>query len=648
MCGLTGVVTLDGRPPDLDAFARMVPLLAHRGPDAQGVHAVGPALLGHRRLSIVDIEGGQQPMGNDDLTVWVVFNGEIFNHVELRRDLEARGHLFRTRSDTEVLLRAYLERGVDCVRDFNGQWSFAIWDARTERLFASRDRLGVRPFYFTRTERALVFGSEIKTLLGYPGVRRELDPVGIDQILTIWSTMPPRTAFAGISELPPGSSLLLERGDVRTWRHFELDYSELDARSDDDIAEELRATLIDAARLRFQRADVPVGAYLSGGLDSAVITGMVRRFTDAPLKTFSVTFEDAEFDESEHQRRVVDYLGVDHHEVRCRAEDIGRVFPDVVWHAEQPMVRTGPAPMFLLSRLVRDHGHKVVLTGEGADELLGGYDIFKEAKVRRFWARQPGSKLRPLLLRKLYPYIPGIQRQPDAYLQSFFHARPEDLDSPFFSHLPRWELTRRLSVFYSDAMRARLEGVDPYAALAAELPEAYGRWDPFCQAQYLETRYLLPGYILSSQGDRMGMAHGIEGRFPFLDHRVAALAARIPPRLKMRVLDEKHVLKRAAGDLIPPFLHERPKQPYRAPETASFFDPDTGRARFEWVEELLSERQLADGGVFNPRAVRRLVDKARGGRLIGVKDGMGLVVALSTQLLKHRFIDGMGSTSDGN
>jgi len=647
VCGIAGAVGVDGKPVSPEAIRRMVALLQHRGPDEQAVHVDGAVGLGHARLSIVDLAAGQQPMCSADGSVWIVFNGEIYNHVELRAELESRGHVFRTRSDTEVLLHCYLDKGEECVDSLNGQWAFAVWDTRSRRLFASRDRLGIRPFYYTRTRDHLIFGSEMKALLSFPGVPRELDLVGIDQILSFWSTVPPRTVFSGISELPPGCSLSFEAGQLRTWPYFQLDYSDIDGRSEDDLAEELRSLLIDSARLRFQRADVPVGAYLSGGLDSSVITGVVRRYVDVPLETFSVTFEDAEFDESEHQRRVIDYLGVDHHEVRCRTEDIGRVFPEVVWHTEQPVVRTAPAPMFLLSKLVRDNGYKVVLTGEGSDELLGGYDIFKEAKVRRFWAKQPDSKLRPLLLRKLYPYIPGIQRQSDAFLQSFFYARPSDLQSPFFSHLPRWELTRKLSLFYSEDTKAALAGVDPYDTMRGELPEGFGAWPAFCQAQFLETRYLMPGYILSSQGDRMGMAHGIEGRFPFLDHRVVALAARLPPRVKMKVLDEKYLLKKAAGDLIPPFLRTRPKQPYRAPEAASFFDGGGGAARFEWVEELLSEGKLADSGIFNPRAVRRLVEKARRGKVVGVKDGMSLVAVLSTQLVWEQFIHRLERSQDG-
>ncbi len=386
------------------------------------------------------------------------------------------------------------------------------------------------------------------------------------------------------------------------------------------------------------RSDVPVGAYLSGGIDSAVTTAMIRRYTDVALTTFSVAFEDPEFDEGPFQREAVAHLGIrDHHETVCRAEDIGRVFPEVIWHAEQPIVRTAPAPLYLLSRLVRDNGYKVVLTGEGSDEVLGGYDIFKEAKIRRFMAERPDSPRRALLLKRLYPYIPALQSQSPAYLQAFFQARPADLGSPFFSHLPRWNLGSRLGVFLSDDVVQATRDYRPEDDLLGDLPGDFGEWAPFCQAQYLETSGLLPGYILSSQGDRMQMANSVEGRCPFLDYRIAEFAGRLPPSLKMKVLNEKYILKRAAGDLIPPALRKRPKQPYRSMEIPSFFDTARGRARFDYVDELLSSDAIRDGGLFNPAAVGRLVDKARSGGAIGVKDGMALVTILSTQLTVAQF-----------
>jgi asparagine synthase (glutamine-hydrolysing) len=644
MCGITGFVDLRGEGGDTGPLRAMIERIGHRGPDENGMFVDGPCALGHVRLSIVDLAAGQQPMSSDDGRFTIVFNGEIFNHADLRAKLIKAGHRFRTRCDTEVILHAYREKGAACVDDFNGQWAFAIWDARERVLFMSRDRLGIRPLYYVKTADKFVFGSEVKAILTHPSVTRRLNPRALNDLLTVWTTVPPETLFEGVMELPPGHSLRLKGRDLSIERFWQLDYPEVDReKSEDHYASELLELLVDATRLRFQSADVPVGAYLSGGLDSTLITSVARRFTDAKLRTFSVTFEDAEFDESSYQRQAIDHLQVDHQQVLCRKQDIADNFPDVIWHAEQPTVRTAPAPMYLLARLVREHGYKVVLTGEGADEMFGGYDIFKEAKVRRLWAERPESRLRPLLLRKLYPYLPALQKQSDDYLRAFFHARPDDLKSPFFSHLPRWDLTSKLSLFYSADLKGALAGHDTLRSIEQSLPERYAQWDPFCQAQFLESRYLLPGYLLSSQGDRMAMAHGVEGRFPFLDYRVVELAARIPPRLKMKVLNEKYLLKRAGRDLIPPFLHKRPKQPYRAPEALSFFDPATGKARAEYVDVMLSKDKLVEHGLFDPDPVQLLVAKARRGKVIGIRDGMALVSILSTQLVAEQFIHGLGS-----
>jgi asparagine synthase (glutamine-hydrolysing) len=618
----------------------MIERIRHRGPDAQTVQACGSVGLAHARLSIIDLETGAQPMRSVDGTTVIVFNGEIYNYIELRNELVRRGHRFRTQSDTETILAAYGEYGERCVERFNGQFSFAIWDEARRTLFCSRDRLGKKPFYYARPSGVFVFGSEMKAVLTHPSVPRALDLRALDQILTFWCPVPPRTIFTGVNELPPGHTLTLRDGNVSVKPYWQLHYElETNARTEVDYAEELRALLVDAVRLRMLRSDVPVGAYLSGGIDSTVITSMIRRYTDVPLKTFSVSFEDPEFDESRFQREAVAYLGLaDHHEALCRAEDIGRAFPDVIWHTEQPIVRTAPAPLFLLSRLVREQDYKVVLTGEGSDEMLGGYDIFKEAKVRRFLAAQPQSRSRPRLLKRLYPYMPAIQSQSPEYLQAFFRARPADLSSPFFSHLPRWELTSKTKMFLSPDARTELNGYRALDELADQLPAAYSGWDGFCQAQYLESTGLLPGYILAAQGDRVQMAHSVEGRCPFLDYRIAEFAARLPPTVKMRVLNEKYLLKRATADLIPPSLQRRPKQPYRSMDVPSFFDAAARRSRFEYVEALLSEKALRDTGLFSPDAVMRLVDKARDGTVIGVKDSMALVAILSTQLTVAQFV----------
>jgi asparagine synthase (glutamine-hydrolysing) len=642
MCGIAGFFALEGGLPPAASrrvLEGMAETLRHRGPDDGGVYLDARAGLAHRRLSIVDLTAsGRQPLSSADGRIWVTFNGEIFNYVELRRELEGRGHAFRSSSDTETIVQAYAERGPGCVESFNGDFAYALWDRGAQRLVLARDRMGVRPLYYTIVGGILVFASEVKALLEYPGIRAELDPAALAQCFTFWFPLAPRTPYRGILELPPGHQLIAERGGISVAPYWRLAFppaqeARADARSEAQVAEELEALLEDATRIRL-RADVPVGAYLSGGFDSSATTALARRITPARLRTFSVGFERAEFDETPYQRAVVAALGTEHSELTCRAADIGACFPAVVRHMERPVLRTAPAPLYLLSGLVRRHGFKVVITGEGADEVFGGYDLFKEAAVRRFWSRQPSSAWRAALLRRLYPYLGAMQSQSQEYLRAFFRNGLERRDDPLFSHLPRFLLTQRALRFLSPELREALRGYDPMAELREQLPAGFGRWHPLSQAQYLETAYLLPGYILSAQGDRVSMAHAVEGRFPFLDHRVVEFAARIPPRMKLRGLREKHILRRALGRLLPAEVVERPKQPYRAPDSESFFGP----APAPWAAEALSEQTLRDAGYFDARAVGLLAAKCRAGAAVGTADNMALVGILSTQLLHGQFM----------
>jgi asparagine synthase (glutamine-hydrolysing) len=642
MCGIAGFYDRAGklRQPR-EVLEGMLATIRHRGPDASGFHLQEGIGLGHARLSIIDLATGHQPMANEDGSVWVTFNGEIFNYVELREDLLRQGHRFRTHSDTETIVHHYEEAGPSCVEAFNGDFAFALWDARRRRLVLARDRMGVRPLYYTFQDGAVVFASEVKALLAFPGVRATLDPLALDQTFTFWSPLAPRTPFRGILELPPGHVMVVEDGEVAIRPYWQLsfpaqsDEASATAEREEALAEELRELLIDATRLRL-RADVPVGAYLSGGLDSSVTTALIQRFTQSRLRTFSVGFETEEFDETRWQQEVVHALGTDHAATLSTRQAIAESFPSVIRHTERPILRTAPAPLFLLARLVREQGFKVVMTGEGADEILAGYDIFKEAKLRRFWSRQPASRWRPLLLRRLYPYLPGIQRQPQAYLEAFFRAGIENTGDPFFSHRPRWNVTARAKAFFSPDLRAELTGYDAVTELQAGLPAHFSTWHPLSQAQYLEAAYLLPGYILSSQGDRVAMAHAVEGRFPFLDHRVAELAARIPSRLRLKGLTEKHMLRKAVGTYLPPVIAQRPKQPYRAPEAQSFL----GQHPPEYVEELLSPAAIRRSGYFEAAAVEKLVRKCRGSAAIGIAENMAFVGILSVQLLDHLFVQG--------
>jgi asparagine synthase (glutamine-hydrolysing) len=398
--------------------------------------------------------------------------------------------------------------------------------------------------------------------------------------------------------------------------------------------------LVQATRLRL-RADVPVGAYLSGGLDSSVITTIIKNYTDSPLITFSVRFDDALYDEGRYQADLIKHLGTTHAELTCSSNDIARAFSEVVWHTEKPILRTAPTPLFLLSSLVRNHGIKVVLTGEGADEFLGGYNIFKEAKIRRFWARSPDSQWRPLLLNKLYPYMAQSKERPSYYWQTFFRNGLTETELPYYSHVPRWRNTATLKGLFSKEIKGALQGRDAIAQMEWFLDGDLSDWDCLSRAQYVEVAIFLSGYLLSSQGDRVAMAHSVEGRFPFLDHNVVEFCSLIPPKYKLNGLNEKYILKKCWEKEIPASILKRPKQPYRAPDSACFL----GARRPELVETLLSEKELARTGIFNARDVARLLKRIENsnGRPASARDDMAVAGILSTQLLHHHFIDELPS-----
>ncbi|MCL4294801.1 MAG: asparagine synthase (glutamine-hydrolyzing) [Anaerolineae bacterium] len=645
MCGIVGVLNLkDCAPIEENVLRQMLALIRHRGPDQFGLFRDERIGLGNARLSIIDMHTGQQPIANEDETLWIVFNGEIFNYVELRPGLEARGHRFTTTTDTEVVLHLYEDLGPRCLEQLNGQFALAIWDTRRQTLFLARDRLGVRPLFYTLTDSSLIFGSEIKAILAHPRFRAAIDPLALDQIFTFWSTLSPRTIIANIFEVPPGHYLLTGYGQVRPKPYWTLSFPgetevETNSRNPEDYLAEFRELLIDATRIRL-RADVPVGAYLSGGLDSSTIAAVIRKYTNNALDTFSIAFSDPDFDESAYQQQMARFLGTTHQVVYATHADIGRVFPQVIWHTETPVLRTSPAPMFLLSKLVHDRHFKVVLTGEGADEFLAGYDIFKEDKVRRFWARQPESTLRPELLKRLYPDIPHLSGGPGAYLAAFFREGLAEVAAPAYSHAIRWRTTSRAKRFFSDDLCQTLRNRDGSAALSIDYPPGFSHWPPLHRAQYLEITIFLSQYLLSSQGDRVAMAHSVEGRFPFLDYRVVEFCNHLPPRLKLRGLTEKYLLKQAARAWLPAAIWERPKRPYRAPIHRSFFPlPEKQRdPSLDYVRELLSPEQVRTAGLFKPAAVGQLVQKLERGARLSETDDMALVGILSSQLVYRQFV----------
>ncbi|MEI7645398.1 MAG: asparagine synthase (glutamine-hydrolyzing) [Chloroflexales bacterium] len=640
MCGIVGAINLirpRGTPlPDLQA---MLSMLTHRGPEEAGCYADGVVGLAHARLSIIGLSNGLQPIPNEDGTIWAICNGEFFNYVELRDGLRARGHRFTTESDTEVLIHLYEEMGWAAVRELNGQFAFALWDSRHERLMLGRDRIGVRPLFYTVFNGQLLFASEIKALLA-GGIPRSLDSRALAQVFTTWSPLPGRTIIAGVSEVLPGHLLFARAGspDLTPEQYWRLTFApadEIERRSTEEYVAAIRTALADATRIRL-RADVPVGAYLSGGLDSTLISSIAQSQLPHQLHTFSVAFHDPAYDERAFQYQVAKELGTLHHVIECDADSIRTTLPDVLWHTETPLLRLSPVPMYLLSQLVHNHGLKVMLSGEGADELFGGYDIFKEAMVRRFWARNPDSRSRPLLLGRIYAHIGDLQSISPEFLQRFFGQGLTETELPHYSHLLRWQNTGRITRFFTRDLAQSLSDYRVIDEVAAGLPAEIMNWEPLARAQYLEVTTFLSSYLLASQGDRVGMAHSVECRHPFLDHRVVSLSNRIPARLKLRGLrGEKYVLRRAAEGVAPATIIARQKQPYRAPIRSVF----NGRALPDYAQELLSERQLRASGIFSPEAVGLLLHKVQTSPALSEVDQMAFVGILSTQMIQSYFIE---------
>jgi len=627
MCGIAGIIQL-GPTSEIDpqCIRRMTKALRHRGPDGFGYYENESIVLGHARLRIIDLKTGDQPIRNEDGNIWITFNGEIFNYIELRKDLERLGHRFYTESDTEVIVHLYEEYGEEFVHRLNGQFAFALWNQQERKALLVRDRIGMMPLYYARAGDKLFFASEIKALFASREIVPAADPNGLDQVFTLWSPLAPRTAFKGVSQVSPGEMIAVRDGKIKSRQYWQWDFphqSDLIRAPAMPLATELRELLADATRIRL-RADVPVGAYLSGGLDSSAISALVRDIGISDLETFSIGFTDSLLDETTYQRQAAKWLGTKHREIRCEPQQLVADFSESISFTEVPLLRVAPVPMRGLSRLVNEHGYRVVLTGEGADEVFGGYDIFKEAKIRAFWARQPESKSRPMLLSRLYPYLNQSKHVSPAYVQAFYGRDLDRSKELVFAHMPRWHMTSQIKVFFSESLRAQIDN-DPISELLSSAPQEWRSWHPFNRAQYVEAQTLLPGYLLSSQGDRMMMANSVEGRFPYLDHRVLEFAQRIHPSTKMRVLNEKFILKQAMADKLPESILNRSKQPYRAPDARIFID-----SKNEDIRDLLDERQITSAGYFDAKRVARLVSKCRRAANISERDSMAVIGILAT------------------
>lgn len=636
MCGIAGYYSRKGTSQaHWTHLHYMIRALNHRGPDEAGTYQDEVIGLGMARLSIIDLSGGSQPITNEDSTMWIVFNGEIFNYPEIRQDLKAKGHTFSTASDTEVILHAYEEWGPEFLHQLNGQFSIAIWNRLSKELFLARDRVGILPLHYTFIDGDFAFASEVKALFQIEKIPREIDPEGLNQVFTYWSPLPGNTVFKNIHEVPPGHWLKVTPEGMQLVKYWEIPFSPSHEQLDlsvEELSSQVHDLLADSVRIRL-RADVPVGCYLSGGLDSAVIASQVVSRQPEHVRTYGLRFEDPAFDEGKYQHEMATRLHTDHHEVFATNHDIGQGFPDAIWFGEKPLLRTAPVPLMLLSLAVKEAGMKVVLTGEGGDEVFGGYNIFRETKVRRFLSRNPGSDFRGSLLRRLYPYV-FHEQSSHRTLLPFFSRGLDRIDDPVFSHYIRWENTSRLKQFLNPIIRTTPPDHIPYQEIRDSLPKGFQSWDYLAKAQYLEMKTFLAGYLLSSQGDRVAMANSVELRVPFLDHRLIEFMGRIPAERKIVGLDGKHILKKAFENDLPKSIRNRPKQPFRAPIS----NPLLSNGISGYTAELLSEPSLKKGGIFDPSRVNQLFRKVRSQSQPSEMDHMAVAGILSTQILIDRFI----------
>jgi asparagine synthase (glutamine-hydrolysing) len=583
MCGIAGIHGFDTAAPiDPHALAAMTEALAHRGPDDHGYH-IGPGIgLGFRRLSIIDLETGNQPIWSGDRSVVCICNGEIYNYRELRARMEARGHRFRTRSDIEVLPALYLEYGLGFVEHLNGQFAFALWDERQRRLVLGRDHVGIAPLFYAETSAGLLFASEIKSLLKHAATPRRVDLTGLDQVLTFPGPSSPRTLFDGVSSLPPGHILVAVAGGApQLIQYWDLDYPRETDITDSDSAchiEALDAALRQAVRYRLQ-SDVPVGAYLSGGLDSALIAAIAADIAPNEVRSsFSITFADPAIDERRHQQVMAELLRTNHHQREISSGDILGCLEDIVRCAETPLRESYNACSLALSGMVRDAGLKVVLTGEGADELFGGYIGYRLDLER---AGKNGA------------YDVAEMLEADMREQLWG-------DPGFFYEKPYYALGEVKQALYAPALAARHAEFDCLAEPPVDVSRLDGR-SIFHKRSYVDFKLRMADHLLADHGDRVALANGVEARYPFLDSGVIECARQIPPRLMLEGGQEKALLKTLARRYLPDSIVDRKKFSFVAPATPALL-----KLELPWVEDLLSAERIRRQGYFDVETVERL------------------------------------------
>ena len=603
MCGIAGFISkTDGRSDEraatLDAMCRVI---THRGPDEQGTAVVGRAALGMRRLSIIDLATGQQPIYNSDDTKLIVFNGEIYNYLELKKDLESRGHKFRTNSDTETIIHAYDEYGANCVKKLRGMFAFAIWDIREQSLFMARDRVGKKPLFYTLTaDGEFVFGSELKVLLTHGGVTREIDHGALDAYMTFGYVPEELCIFKGVHKLEPGHFLIYKNGEIRTEKYWDFDYSLAKLEdTEDEIAGDLLTKLRDAVKVRLI-SEVPLGAFLSGGVDSSAIVGLMSQVMDTPVKTFSIGFNEDSFNELKYARVAAKHFETDHHEFIV-TPDLVNVVDDLVWHFDEPFADSSALPTYMVSKLAREHV-TVILSGDGGDELFAGYTRYVTDRNRSGLEHLPRG-IRKNLMRPLSAALPHNAPGKNYLFNISLDAAGRYIDSISHFNGPR---KRKL---YSEATQNKMNGSFALGEkLYRQIAGSSGDGDQIDNLLYLDSKTYLPGDILTKV-DRMSMASSLEARSPLLDHKLIEYVTRIPSHLKLKGNQTKYIFKKAVSGFVPPEILHREKQGFGVPIN-------------EWINlqlkdrirETLADRRTLERGYFDAKYIRLLLDEHARGR----------------------------------
>ncbi|MEO7971008.1 MAG: asparagine synthase (glutamine-hydrolyzing) [bacterium] len=609
MCGINGIALSNRSQRTVSAamLERMRDVLTHRGPDDAGLFIDGRVGLGHRRLSIVDVASGHQPMTNEDGTLHIVYNGEIYNHADFRESLEARGHRYETHCDTETILHLYEEHGQSCVEHLRGMFAFAIWDQQDRELFVARDRLGVKPLYYAQTsDGSFYFASEIKALLETGEVKAELNYQALPDYLANHATSGEETLFAGIKRLLPGHTLLWRDGVIRINKYWDVSFVRTgdDRRSDSDYVAEWSELFRESVRLRLM-ADVPLGMFLSGGIDSSAIAAVMSGMVDEPVKTFSVAFQEREANELEYARLVARAFKTNHHEVVVTPKDFFAALPQLVWHEDEPIAHPSSVALFFVSQLAAQHV-KVVLTGEGSDELLAGYARYRKTLLNL----SLGQRYQALLPRDIRNAIKNriAALPPESHLSQklrrTFLALNSDVESIYFDNFAVFSRTMQKELFTAKA-REQVGAIDPYAGML----DAFTNTDATSfldRLLYADTKTYLHELLMKQ--DQMSMATSIESRVPFLDHKLVEFSARLPERMKLRGATTKYILRESMKSVLPAEILTRPKMGFPVP-IGSWF-----RGEYASVVEdyLLSERTV-DRGIFNPAFVRTLVERHQAG-----------------------------------